>query len=188
MNRRPISPAVFLLLLIAASAGSSCGLPPGQSPGSDDGSPRLKGDLVLGTQCPYGMVAPGQPGRLSLKGCAGVLDEVELLPSSALYFSGDCAQKTLAVRTADLRLDSLWQVLPDDSFNLWISSVPLLLGRAGGSACSVGADLHISGRLNCRDQDRMTIEFDRFSLEELGKCGLPASCRLEARPVLRQCL
>jgi len=189
-------------ILAAALLLSSCGAEPGAQ-STSDGSPKLSGDLMLATQCPYGVVGPAQPGRFKLQGCAGVLSDLELLPTSTLYFAGDCTQKTLAVRTGDLALDTLWQVLPDNNFSLWVGNLGsgLRFKMKDGSQCWSPGDLHIFGRLDCQDQDRMAIRFDEIRLElavdapppsdtsarGLPRCNLPASCRMEASPSLYQC-
>ena len=152
------------------------------------------------------MISEEVPGRLALSGCpvSGPALRVEEL-SGPIFFSGDCREKLLAIRTSDLRLDSLWQVTPDDRFDVSTSPVWMRLShdQDGHKSCWTPARLSVVGALECQDQDQMTIRFDELSLQLspsqvdpvldlLGppgeRCHLSASCQLTGAFSLRQCV
>ena len=182
---------------------TSCGVPNGSGP-SADGSPRWEGAIRIGTQCPYGMVSKYQPTAFRLEGCPLPIQTLRIVtPPGAILFSGDCREKTLAIRTDDLALDSLWQVFPDDQFNvgagpLWVQ---LSEDSDGHKNCWTEARIRVRGGLSCRDQDRMKILLDEISLilsvpgdlaspppvPDLQRCHLPKSCELQGSARLDQC-
>ncbi len=182
--------AVCLALLILTLLASSCGMH-GGTQSARDGSPPLSGGLTIGTQCPYGMISPTQLVLPSLRGCPMEVRAIRLLETSAIYFSGDCSKKTLAIRTQDQRLDSLWQVYPDDHFDIEAGPAWIQLEIPGQGACWSPSLLRAQGRLHCEDRDRMEIHMERFDAElsgaEGGTCRLPPGCRLEARASISQC-
>jgi hypothetical protein len=190
--------SAFALLLCTLS----CGVPIG-SGSSQDGSPRWQGSLTLGTQCPYGMVSDTRQGSLKLAGCPLPLDALEILETPGpILFSGDCREKILAIRTGDLSLDSLWQVMPNDTFDLGAGPIWIRLSQDqdGHQNCWARSRIIVKGALQCRDQDRMDIRLDEITLSladessssgEIGpdgqRCHLPTSCRLTGSTLLGQC-
>ena len=182
--------AVCLALMLLTPLGISCGMHSGAQSASD-GSPPLSGALAIGTQCPYGMISPTQQILPSLRGCPMDVRAVRLLETSPIYFLGDCSKKTLAIRTQDQRLDSLWQVYPDDHFDIEAGPAWLQLEIPGQGACWIPSTLRAQGRLDCSDQDRLEIHLDRLDAGLSGggdgTCRLPPGCRLEARASISQC-
>lgn len=202
---RVIDPPVLIGLFGLLLVTSACGIPSG-SQASLDGSPRWEGKITLATQCPYGMISETVSGPLALAGCpvSGPALIVEEL-SGPILFSGDCREKILAIRTADLRLDSLWQVTPDDRFDLSTAPIWIRLShdQDGHKSCWTPARLSVAGALECQDQDRMTIRFDEFALQLassnldpnlnlLGpageRCHFSPSCQLMGAFSLGQCI
>jgi hypothetical protein len=149
------------------------------------------------------MVSSTKQAPLTLRDCPVGLKELKLIkPPSTFLFSGDCREKTLAIRTADLSLDTLWQVTPDNRFNLSAGPVWTQLSEDadGHGPCWTAAEISVRGELECEDQDRMKIRFDWVSLTlapglpetewapEGQRCHLPASCELGGQAILNQCL
>jgi hypothetical protein len=150
------------------------------------------------------MVSKYQPAAFRLSSCPLPVGTLRVLtPPGAILFSGDCREKTLAIRTDDLALDSLWQVLPDDRFDLGAGPLWVRLSEDadGHTNCWTEARLSVRGSLACRDQDRMKIEFDEIALQlsvprenpgglpgpEGQRCHLPESCELTGSATLSQC-
>ena len=132
------------------------------------------GETAFGNQCPYGSIADPRPVRLGLWDCPIDVKTLELIqPPTALIFSADCYKKTLAIRTLDRKMDTLWEVMPDGSFDLTLDGGTLLLKTdgAGHSPCLTHTIFELWGRLKCTDRDRLTIQVD--TVWHLGKSLIP---------------
>ena len=195
--------SVLIGLLGLCATSLSCGLPSGYRTGSED-SPRWEGEVALATLCPYGTISETLPGPLRLEGCPlpGSVLKLEKV-SGPILFSGDCREKILAIRTGDLSLDTLWQVTPDNQFDLGAGPVWIRLShdQDGHQGCWTPARIRVRGALDCRDQDRMTLQFDELTLRlssgeplslpaglEGELCHLPSSCALTGSTRLGQCM
>ncbi|MEN9723260.1 MAG: hypothetical protein RJB38_1246 [Pseudomonadota bacterium] len=180
---------------------SSCGKNSG-SRSSGDGSPEVIGDVQVGTLCPLGTISPTISGGFRLQECKTGNSSFEIRrPPGPIYLSGDCREKTLAVRTADGSVDTLWQVLPDGSFSLLIPGFQADAGpdQAGNSSCLAALTMDLEGKMTCDTSDALGIEIRSMKLwistpnagsanpSNLPGCRLPESCRLETELSLRQC-
>ncbi|MBU6374730.1 MAG: hypothetical protein KGQ59_01930 [Bdellovibrionales bacterium] len=179
----------------------SCGRN-GADRSSGDGSPTVRGDLLVGTQCPFGTVSKAINAGVKLYNCKIGIPEIELSgPPVPIYLSADCAEKTLAVRTADGSVDTLWQTLPNGAFSLVIPGFKTKLGpdSSRNALCLSSLTMEISGQVDCRDRDILSIRVDTLRMWmkapypedsaalQLPACQLPTGCRLETNLNLRQC-
>ena len=192
---------ILLILFLATMPALMGGC--GQSSSSrqsKDGSPSLRGEILVGTQCPLGTISEPTPGNFSLVDCRSELRELQLTaPPGPIFLSGDCAEKTIGVRTTDGTVDTLWQVLPDGSFSLLIAGFAgeLADDGAGHRSCLAGMTLELDGKMNCEQRDVFSIDISsmRFwmsspasdQLAGRAACSLPPSCRMEGSLQLRQC-
>ncbi len=197
MTQLRLSLVILALSLLQSACGQSS-----TGRNSRDGSPDLEGDIRVGTQCPFGTISQSMPGGFVLRDCRMGLGSVRL-PEEApeILLSGDCAEKTLAVRASDGSVDSLWQVYPDGTFSLLIGGFSTgLSGDSGGSGqCLASMTMEIDGRMDCASRDIFTIRVDnmklwlatpdenRLGIQQLPACRLPPSCRMESSLELRQC-
>jgi hypothetical protein len=169
---------------------------------SRDGSPTVVGDILVGTQCPLGTMSNPIPGGFALAGCKIDSSEVQLkTPPGPILLSGDCAEKTIAIRSFDGSVDSLWQVPPDGSFSIVVPGFQGVFGLDGSrsAGCASGMTMEVTGRMSCTDRDVFSIRIDSMrlwmtpsteaqrALFEAPDCRLPKSCRLESSMELRQC-
>jgi len=159
----------------------------------------VQGAGAFGSQCPYGSIAEPRPVRLGLWECPIGQDPLELKRSpSPLIFQADCKEKTIAIRTADRTVDTFWKVMPDGSFLTTIDSglIQLAEDGEGNRNCNAYPQAEIWGKLDCTDQDRVTISVNTIWWLTRGKkpegasgadCRLPKSCYLHAEGKVRQC-
>lgn len=169
---------------------------------SADGSPSVVGDILVGTQCPLGTMSNPIPGGFSLFGCRISASEFDLkTPPGPILLSGDCAEKTIAIRAIDGSVDTLWQVPPDGSFSIVIPGFHGLFSfdGSGSAGCISSLTMEIDGKMSCTDRDVFSIHVDSMRLWmtpssedqqaifNAPDCRLPNSCRLETSLELRQC-
>ena len=186
-----------LALLLAVSCGRN-----GATRSSGDGSPSVRGDILVGTLCPLGTVSKPVNGGFTLRNCRIGVSEVALSePPVQIYLSADCAEKTIGIRTADGTVDTLWQTLPNGSFAVVIPGFRTQLGPdgSGNAQCLSLMTMEISGKVDCQERDILSIRVDSMRLwmkvpspEEsaifqIPGCQLPMGCRLETNLDLRQC-
>lgn len=183
---------------VAAFALAGCGRPDADSV-VPDGMTVVEGTGAFGSQCPYGSISDPKPVRLGLWDCPIGQDPLELKRSpTPLIFQADCKEKTLAIRTADRAVDTFWKVMPDGSFLTTIEAglVQLADDGAGNRDCNAYAQAEVWGKLDCTDQDRVTIHVNTLWYLAKGKkpdgasgrdCHLPASCYLHASGKVNQC-
>jgi hypothetical protein len=188
---------IILMLLLGSGCGRSS-----SSRSSGDGSASFSGDVLVGTQCPFGTLSKPISGGFTLKSCKPETSELKLVtPPGPILISGDCAEKTLAVRSMDGSVDTLWQVLPDGAFSL---TIPGFRGRLaedglGHLNCMTFMTMEIEGQMDCALRDTFAIRVDvmrlwmtppsesELTIEDAASCVLPPSCHLETRLDLRQC-
>lgn len=177
---------------------TACGKPDPDSV-IPDGMTQVEGAGAFGSQCPYGSISDPRPVRLGLWDCPIGQDPLKLTRSpSPLVFQADCKEKTIAIRTADRQIDTLWKVMPDGSFLTTIDMTPVQLADDGSGQrrCNAYPQAEIWGKLDCTDQDRVVIKVDTIWWLARGKkpegttgpdCRLPRSCYLHATGSVRQC-
>lgn len=191
-----------LSLLLILFLNSSCGKTNEQSVKPADGSPILIGDISIGTQCPYGTITPAVPRGFTVRNCALATPQLILQkPPGPLYFSGDCTEKVLAVRTQDGSVDTLWQIPPDGEFSLLLDGFygEFASDSLGNSNCLSKMNLEIYGTMECQSRDAFTISVEKMrfwmsppteaelKISNATACALPDSCYLEASTKLQQC-
>ncbi len=129
---------------------------------SGDGSPPSKASVLIGTQCPYGSISNPVNAKMKLWDCPMQVDALELAePIQPLFVSADCKKKTLSIRTADLSIDTFWQVMPDGSFYVTVDGINVQLKNdgSGNTGCTTPVSIDFLGRFHCEDRDRVEIEF-----------------------------
>ena len=173
--RSGILPRCIPYLSLFAMILSGCGKP-SDLPST---SPVILGDLGITTQCPAGYLGAPQVIPLQIQDCATGVYPIELGESlSPFIFGVDCARKVITIRTLDQKLDSTWEMMPDNSF--WISLTTLTWSlREGGKNrpnCNTPMDTQIWGNANCEGvQDQAEL---RFEMSFTAKTSLPGSCTL----------
>ena len=190
--------AAFSLTLAISSA---CGRN-GATRSSGDGSPSVRGDILVGTQCPLGTISKPVQGGFVLRNCRNGMAELEITePPAPILLTGDCAEKTIGIRTSDGTVDTLWQTLPDGSFSVAAAGPRARLASdgSGHEQCLSNMTMEISGKMDCIERDILSIRIKSMRLwmrtpspEESATlqapgCELPKGCRLETQLELRQC-
>jgi hypothetical protein len=171
--------SLILILMTAGVLVFSCGRPGDSTDGSSDqvaangSDPQnyvaVNGYAGFGSQCPYGSVSGITPVQLGMYDCPIKLSQIDLAQNiEPLYISADCKNKVISARTADRRIDTNWNALPDKSFFFTITGLTAKLnsdgigGHLGG--CETPLSIDISGTMQCDDtnpnRDQANIQFD----------------------------
>lgn len=166
----------------------------------------------FGNQCPDGSWVDPVPARLEAVNCNLPLQTVTLAkPVDPLMISADCTKKVITVRNSTPgKLDSTWEVLPDNTFDFNVDGGKLTIvddGR-GHPGCVLPAAINVFGTLNCKNRDQITIDFQAnwqigkldsatYSIVPLSKlhpdpgevyCQVASTCYLNAGTKLNQCM
>lgn len=160
----------------------------------------VDGVAGFGLQCPYGSVGAPQGAKIQLWDCPISMERVGLTkPLEALFLSADCKKKFLSVRMDKRRMDSNWEVLPDGSFFATVDggTATLLADGPGRGECTTALTADVSGKLECNDQDKVTIRletvwwmnkpFDTSMRIDGKRCEIPSSCYMYSAATLHQC-
>jgi hypothetical protein len=183
---------------------AACGKPSAREEALDAGMKPVVGEARFGSQCPYGFYSEPRVAEIGLWDCKIPLDSVELAePMSPLLLSADCKKKILTIRTADRRVDTSWEVMPDGTFNITLDGLSARLRRDGptGSQCVSYLTTEVFGRVDCKDRDKAAIQFDTMWWLNKGArpaaavpgaaneraCSFPSSCYLHSSGTIRQC-
>jgi len=123
----------------------------------------VNGAAPFASQCPYGSFSKPVAAKVNLWNCnlgIGRVDLVEAL--RPLVIQADCKKKLISVRSTDGKLDSLWEVMPDNTFNLTVDGGRAILkdDGSGNLNCATNLSAEMFGTLDCADRDRVTIKFE----------------------------
>lgn len=123
----------------------------------------VNGDVYFSESCIYGWV--GTPFKVGMEAwdCPIHQPALELMESPpAFVLQADCKKKQLAIRTADGKINSFWNLMPDGTFSIDIDGPKLRLRKdADGNAnCATPAQINFTGKIVCKDDDRADIEVE----------------------------
>ena len=174
-----------------------------------DGSIKVIGNGMASTQCLlFGTMEEPKPYKLKLWECPLNIKSVELtkLPQT-LVFAVDCKRKQLSVRSTDLppdNLDSLWDLLPDGTFNVEFPGGLTVFKEdgAGHSDCISFPTIELRGKADCSKPDHPFMK-DTYIFWNIGKstrprtgkwatgtlneCKFESKCYLGTTTDLKQC-
>ena len=163
------------------------------------GLTHVSGKFLIGNQCPFGSISDPVPVDLQMGDCPQMIGPELVEAPAPLMIQADCRKKLLSVRTADRKTDVLWELMPDGLFNMTVDAGKIQLRNGGAEhpeSCSSFITMDLSGKVDCSNQDKASIQVD--SQWTLGKgkkpndfkgslCQLPSSCYLKASAVVKQC-
>lgn len=128
----------------------------------------VNAEAMFGTQCQYGMPSEPMPVFLGLWDCQGLNTEALSLedPFEPIYFSADCQEMYLTVRTLNGDLDSTWKIPPDGKFDIYMDaseykksgSVFKVSTDGMGGACATYAQLNVWGEMRCKERTDDSID------------------------------
>lgn len=101
-----------------------------------------------------GTQGPAQPLRLVMVNPPSGLSELEVKGDlSALFLSADCRSKQVRVHDQDSTIDSGWESVQSDSFEMDLTppSIEIADDGQGHRNCNADLNLHIRGKIDCRN-------------------------------------
>jgi hypothetical protein len=209
--RCALSFLITLAFLVTIESGVGCGKPNDESQTkepeiSEGGMIPVVGNASFGSQCPYGSITNPRPATVGVWDCPVGLKKVELAePPPALILQADCKKRILTVRSADQRIDTAWEVMPDGTFSVTLDNLQLRLQSdgSGNSGCTAHLSTDLWGSLQCSDRDKVDIKFDTIwwlskgarpsptpgiaRADSATECRMPQTCYMHTSLTIKQC-
>jgi len=164
----------------------------------------------FGSQCPLGTYSDPVEVPILLWSCPIGRDSIALKEAlQPMIFQMDCKKKTLDVRgDSHSGRASTWEVMPDGSFYFTMNAGKATLqdDGSGSSNCSIPLIADMWGKVDCSDQDKVTIRLE--TVWWLGKdpyragssrspvnpttpanpeCKIPKGCYFHTITTMKQC-
>jgi hypothetical protein len=180
MNRNLAT--ALLITAIASLLTTRCGKPDspanegngandqtGAAPQGSGSYMEVKGVVGYASQCPSGAISAVTPVPIAgMYDCPIGLNQVELEDAiEPIYLSVDCKNRIISARTADRRIDTAWNALPDNTFFFTLDGLKARLktdGTAAHNDCETPLSVDFMGKLQCdsasNNRDQVDIQFE----------------------------
>ena len=176
--------------------------------------PLLGETAFVGTQCQFGSLPDPLPAGLTADSCASqtgaiATSDSPLSPAKIdftrplipLLFQADCRSRTLIIRSTDQSIDTSWDILPNNSFDVEFEGGMLALSTDGAGPCVSYTAIRVTGLVACDKPDQPVISFQLEYHPGQGKvpnqtlhpaparlCQLPKTCAFLTQAKLLQCI